>query len=111
MPGGLKMMGGTKSVDDLVAGTARGILVTRFWYIRFLDQRTVMVTGLTRDGTFLIENGKITRPLKNFRWNESPLFMLNRLDDIGRAERTAAGMVMPSLKVRDWEFTSLSDAV
>jgi predicted Zn-dependent protease len=111
LPGGLKMVGGTKSVDELVAGTQRGILVTRFWYIRFLDQRTVMVTGLTRDGTFLIEKGKITRPLKNFRWNESPLFMLNKIDELGRAERTEAGRVVPSLRVRDWNFTSLSDAV
>jgi predicted Zn-dependent protease len=110
-PGGLKMVGGTKSVDELVAGTQRGILVTRFWYIRFLDQRTVMVTGLTRDGTFLIENGKITRPLKNFRWNESPLFMLNKIDELGRAERVEAGRVVPALRVRDWNFTSLSDAV
>ena len=109
--GGLKMVGGTKSVDELVAGTQRGILVTRFWYIRFLDQRTVMVTGLTRDGTFLIENGKVTRPLKNFRFNESPLFMLNKIDEIGRAERTDAGMVVPALRVKDFTFTSLSDAV
>ena len=108
---GLKMVGTGKSVDDLVRSTERGILVTRFWYIRFLDPRTVMVTGLTRDGTFLVENGEVTTSLKNFRWNESPLFMLNRLDEIGRAERTSAGTVMPSLKVRDWEFTSLSDAV
>jgi predicted Zn-dependent protease len=111
LPGGLKMVGGTKSLDELIAGTQRGILVTRFWYIRFLDQRTVMVTGLTRDGTFLIENGKITRPLKNFRWNESPLFMLNKIEEIGRAERVEAGRVMPALRVRDWNFTSLSDAV
>ena len=110
-PGGLKMVGGTKSVDELVAGTQRGILVTRFWYIRFLDQRTVMVTGLTRDGTFLIENGKITRPLKNFRWNESPLFMLNKIEEVGRAERVEAGRVIPALRVKDWNFTSLSDAV
>ena len=109
--GGLMMMGGTKSTDELVAGVQRGILVTRFWYIRFLDQRTVMLTGLTRDGTFLIENGKVTRSIKNLRWNESPLFMLNKLDELGRAERVSAGMVVPSLRVRDWNFTSLSDAV
>ena len=109
--GGLKMVGGTKSVDELVAGTSRGILVTRFWYIRFLDPRTVLVTGLTRDGTFLIENGKVTRPLKNFRFNESALFMLNKIDEIGRAERTDAGMVVPALRVKDFTFTSLSDAV
>ena len=71
----------------------------------------MLVTGLTRDGTFLIENGKITKPLKNFRWNESPLFMLNKLDELGKAERTATGQVMPSLRVKDFNFTSLSDAV
>ena len=110
-PGGLKMVGGTKSVDDLIAGTQRGILVTHFFYIRSLDNRTVMLTGLTRDGTFLIENGKVTRSLKNFRWNESPLFLLNKIEEIGRAEPTAAGQVMPSLRVKDFNFTSLSDAV
>jgi predicted Zn-dependent protease len=109
--GGLKMVGGTKSVDELVAGTQRGILVTRFWYIRSLDQRTVMNTGLTRDGTFLIENGKVTRSIKNLRWNESPLFMLNKIEELGRAERVSAGLVVPALRVRDWNFTSLSDAV
>jgi predicted Zn-dependent protease len=111
LPGGLKMVGGTKTTDELIAGTERGILVTHFFYIRFLDQRTVLVTGLTRDGTFLIENGKVTKALKNFRWNESPLFMLNKLDELGRAERTDVGQVMPSMRVRDFNFTSLSDAV
>ncbi|HEX5581576.1 MAG TPA: metallopeptidase TldD-related protein, partial [Gemmatimonadaceae bacterium] len=109
--GGLKMLGTEKSVADLVAGTERGILCTRFWYIRFLDQRTVMLTGLTRDGTFLVENGKVTRPLKNMRWNESPLHALARIDEIGRAERVESGLVMPSLRIRDFNFTSLSDAV
>ena len=110
-PGGLKMVGGNKSLDELIAGTQRGVLVTHFFYIRSLDTRTVMLTGLTRDGTFLIENGKITKSLKNFRWNESPLFMLNKIEDIGRAEPTSAGQVMPSLRVKDFNFTSLSDAV
>jgi predicted Zn-dependent protease len=109
--GGLKMVGGSQSLDELIAGTDRGILVTRFWYIRFLDQRTVMLTGLTRDGTFLIEQGKVTKPLKNFRFNDSPLLMLSRIDALGRAERTEAGLVVPSLRVRDFNFSSLSDAV
>ena len=105
------MVGGTKSTDELIAGTDRGVLITHFFYIRFLDPRTVLLTGLTRDGTFLIEKGKITRSLKNFRWNESPLFMLGKLEEIGRAETTAAGQVMPSIRARDFNFTSLSDAV
>ena len=110
-PGGLKMVGGSKTTEELIAGTERGVLVTHFFYIRFLDQRTVLLTGLTRDGTFLIENGKITRSLKNFRWNESPLFMLSKIDDLGKAEPTAAGQVMPAIRAKDFTFTSLSDAV
>lgn len=109
--GGVKFVGGTKTTEELIASTERGILVTHFFYIRSLDQRTVMLTGLTRDGTFLIENGKITQALKNFRWNESPLFMLNKIDEIGRAVPTGVGSVWPSLKVRDFNFASLSDAV
>ncbi len=109
--GGIKFVGGTKSTAELIASTRRGILVTHFFYIRPLDQRTVMLTGLTRDGTFLIENGKITAAVKNFRWQESPLFMLGKIDEIGRAEPVGAGRVMPSLKCTDFNFSSLSDAV
>jgi predicted Zn-dependent protease len=111
LAGGLALVGGSRSTEELIAGCARGILVTHFFYIRSLDPRTVLQTGLTRDGAFLIEDGRITGPLKNFRWNESPLLMLNRLEDIGRPEPTAAGRLMPALRVRDFNFTSLSDAV
>jgi predicted Zn-dependent protease len=110
-PGGLKMSGGTKSLDELIAGCQRGVLVTHFFYTNMLDPRSVLMTGLTRDGLWLIENGKITRSLKNFRWNESPLIMLNKIEEIGTAERTGVGAVMPSLRVRDFNFASLSDAV
>jgi predicted Zn-dependent protease len=111
LAGGLALVGGSKTTEELIAGCTRGILVTHFFYIRALDPRTVLLTGLTRDGTFLIESGKITRALKNFRWNESPLLLLNRLEDIGRPEPTEAGRMMPALRVRGFEFTSLSDAV
>jgi predicted Zn-dependent protease len=111
LTGGLALAGGTKSTEELIAGCSRGVLVTHFFYIRALDPRTVLQTGLTRDGAFLIENGRVTKPLKNFRWNESPLLMLNRLEDIGRPEPTAAGRQMPALRVRDFNFASLSDAV
>ena len=109
--GGLKLIGGTKTTEELVAGCEYGVLVTHFFYIRSLDARTVLYTGLTRDGAFLIEKGKVTRPLKNLRWNESPLLMLNRLEDIGRPEAVAAGRLMPALRIKDFNFTSLSDAV
>ncbi len=109
--GGLKFVGGSKSTAELIAGCERGILVTHFFYIRSLDQRTVMLTGLTRDGTFLIEKGKITSAVKNFRWNESPLFVLSKIEEIGKAERTSAGQVMPAIRVKDFNFASLSDAV
>jgi len=111
LAGGLALTGGTKSTEELIAGCTRGILVTHFFYIRSLDPRTVLQTGLTRDGTFLIDNGRITRALKNFRWNESPLLMLNRLEDIGRPVLTTAGRLMPALRVREFTFSSLSDAV
>jgi predicted Zn-dependent protease len=112
----VKLDGGTSSLQDLIKSTPRGVLVTRLWYLRQVDPRTVLYTGLTRDGTFLIENGKLTKSLKNFRFNESPLFMLNNLETLGRAERVAgteAGgdVVMPAIKVHDFNFTSLSDAV
>jgi predicted Zn-dependent protease len=111
LAGGLALTGGTKSTEEIIAGTERGILVTHFFYIRSLEPRTVLQTGLTRDGTFLIEQGKITRSLKNFRWNESPLLMLNRLDDIGRSEPTAAGRLMPALRISRFDFSSTSEAV
>ena len=112
----LKMMGGDQSVEDMIRATDRGVLVTRLWYLREVDPRTILYTGLTRDGTFLIEGGKITKALRNFRFNESPLFMLNNLEALGRAERlagTEAGgdVVMPAIKVKDFNFTSLSEAV
>ncbi|HUQ80085.1 MAG TPA: TldD/PmbA family protein [Gemmatimonadaceae bacterium] len=109
--GSLRLDGGTETLDQVIAGTQRGVLVTHCWYIRPVDQRTLVFTGLTRDGTFLIENGKIARPIKNFRFNESPLFMLNNLDAIGRPVRTASGDAMPPIRVRDFNFASLSDAV
>ncbi len=111
LAGGLTLAGGTKSTEELIAGCERGVLVTHFFYIRGLDPRTALFTGLTRDGAFLIEKGTIARPLKNFRWNESPLLMLNRLEDIGRPEPTEAGRLMPALRVKNFNFTSTSDAV
>ncbi|HEY9225094.1 MAG TPA: TldD/PmbA family protein [Gemmatimonadaceae bacterium] len=108
---GIKFVGGTKTTEELIAGCQRGILVTHFFYINALDPRTVLLTGLTRDGTFLVERGKITQAVKNFRWNESPLFMLSKIEEIGKAQRVGAGAVMPSLRVKDFNFASLSDAV
>lgn len=115
-PGNLIMSGGTKSTAELVRSTQRGILVTRTWYIRMVDPQTVLLTGLTRDGTFYIENGQIKHPVKNFRFNESPIIMLNNIDELGKPVRVAGDesrytMVIPPMKLRDFTFTSLSDAV
>ena len=85
------MDGGTATMDDLIAGVERGVLVTRFWYIRPLDPQTILVTGLTRDGLFLIEKGKVTRPVKNMRWNESPIVAFNNIDAMTPAERVVSG--------------------
>ncbi len=112
----VKMDGGEATTDQMIASVDRGILVTRLWYLREVDPRTVLYTGLTRDGTFLIENGKVTKAVKNLRFNESPLFMLNNLEMLGRVERVAGteaggNVVFPALKVKDFDFTSLSNAV
>jgi predicted Zn-dependent protease len=102
--------GGNQSLEDLIKSTEKGILVTRFWYIRSVDPQTLLLTGLTRDGTFYIENGEIKFPLKNFRFNESPVIMLNNVEALGKPVRTGSGMI-PPMKIRDFTFTSLSDAV
>jgi predicted Zn-dependent protease len=119
-PSNIIMDGGTSSMADLIAGTNRGILVTRFWYIRSLDPQTLLITGLTRDGLFLIENGKVTRPLKNMRWNESPVVALNNIDAMTAPERVVSGegiggsglaLVCPAARIREFTFSSASDAV
>jgi len=115
-PGNIIMSGGSKSTEELIASTKKGILVTRTWYIRMVDPQTVLLTGLTRDGTFYIENGKIKHPVKNFRFNESPVTMLNNIEELGRPEVLAGDesqfqLLIPAMKVRDFNFTSLSDAV
>jgi len=115
-PGNLIMVGGDASTMDLVKGTKKGVLVTRTWYIRMVDPQTVLLTGLTRDGTFYIENGEIKYPIKNFRFNESPAIMLNNIEEIGKPVRVGDDespfvMMIPPMKVRDFTFSSLSDAV
>lgn len=108
--GSIIMEGGSASLEDLIKSTEKGILVTRFWYIRSVDPQTLLLTGLTRDGTFYIENGKIMFPIKNFRFNESPIIMLNNVEALGKAERNG-NMIVPPMKIRDFTFSSLSDAV
>ncbi|QGZ40776.1 putative Zn-dependent protease [Pseudoduganella flava] len=115
-PGNIIMAGGTKSTEELIADTKKGILVTRTWYIRMVDPQSVLLTGLTRDGTFYIENGKIKYPIKNFRFNESPVVMLNNIDELGKPmligdANARFKMMIPAMRVRDFNFTSLSDAV
>jgi predicted Zn-dependent protease len=116
---GFAMAGGEASIDEMIKSTARGLLVTRFWYIRGVDPRTILHTGLTRDGVFLIENGRIAHAVKNLRWNESPIAILNQIDMLGRPVRVSASesgdiapaVVAPALKVKAFTFTSTSDAV
>ncbi|MBL8114312.1 MAG: TldD/PmbA family protein [Acidobacteria bacterium] len=112
------MVGGKTSIDEMVASTKRGLIVARLWYIRPLDPQTCLFTGLTRDGLFLIENGKITKPVKNFRWNETPVKMLRNIEAMGPSRRVitseqdlGSNLFFPALKVTDFTFASLSDAV
>jgi predicted Zn-dependent protease len=116
---GYEMSGGNSTIEEMIRSTERGLLVTRFWYIRPVDPRTILYTGLTRDGTFLIENGQITSAVKNLRWNESPVFMLNNVEMMSAPVRVSASesgdvdsaVVVPAVKAHDFTFTSLSDAV
>jgi predicted Zn-dependent protease len=119
-PANIIMEGGTATMADLIAGTERGVLVTRFWYIRPLDPQTILLTGLTRDGLFMIEKGKVTRAVKNMRWNESPIVALNNIDAMTPVERVVSGeglggsglaLVCPAARIREFTFSSASDAV
>ncbi len=115
-PDRMIMQGGKATLEELIKGTEKGILVTRLWYIRTVDPQTLLLTGLTRDGTFYIENGQIKFPIKNLRFNESPIIMLNNIDELGIAERCVSDestnhYVLPPMRIRDFTFTSLSDAV
>ncbi len=107
---GVIMDGGTDSLEDLIKGVKRGVLVTRMWYIREVDPQTLLYTGLTRDGTFYVEDGQIKYAIKNFRFNESPVIMLNNIEALGKPVR-ANGCLVPPMVVRDFTFSSLSDAV
>jgi predicted Zn-dependent protease len=109
-PAAFVFEGTDTSLEEIIRHTDKGILLTRSYYIRGVDPQTLLYTGLTRDGSFYIENGKIQYAVKNFRFNESPLNMLKNIETIGQAERIN-GNIVPVLKVKDFNFTSLSDAV
>lgn len=114
-PGALVMEGGEGSVEDLIRQTQHGLLVTRFWYIRVVNPQTLQLTGLTRDGLFLIENGKVSRPVMNLRFNDSPVRLLENAQRVGRPERVqgaeGGSLVVPPLVSARFQFTSVSDAV
>jgi predicted Zn-dependent protease len=109
--------GGPTSVDEMIRNTSRGILVTRVWYTNMLDPRTLLLTGLTRDGNFLIENGEIAGPVRNFRFNESLIAMLSNIEAIGPTARIHGGdlsrlpTAAPPLLVKDFNFASRSSGI
>ncbi|MGB8523798.1 MAG: metallopeptidase TldD-related protein, partial [Candidatus Acidiferrales bacterium] len=101
--------GQAQSVEEMIASTERGILVTRLWYIREVDPYEKILTGMTRDGTFAIEDGKIRGGIRNFRFNESLIHMLQNVEAMGQSVRASGeesvDMVVPAMKVRDFNFT------
>lgn len=112
--GSYHMLGGDSSVETMISNTDRGLLVTRFEIDRVLDSRSLLSTGVTRDGLWLIEKGKVSRPVKNMRFTESPLFTLNNLLEIGVPQRVfspKAPAVVPAIRAQDFSFTSMVDAV
>jgi predicted Zn-dependent protease len=114
----LLMTGGSAELADMVAATERGLLLTTLWYIREVDPTTLLLTGLTRDGVYLIEDGEITAAVNNFRFNESPLDLLRRATEAGESEKTlprewgdwATRAQMPSLRIPDFHMSSVSQA-
>jgi predicted Zn-dependent protease len=104
--------GGEQTVDQMIAGTERGILITRLWYIREVDPYEKILTGMTRDGTFLVEDGKVKHGLRNFRFNQSLIEMLNNVEAMSTAVRAsgeeAFDMVVPAMKVRGFNFTEVT---
>ena len=114
--GSVVMSGGNSTIEQLIAVTDRGLLITHFFYIRPVNPQTVELTGLTRDGVWLVEKGKIIHPVNNFRFNESPVNLLKNVEALSKAVSTVGGgfggsMVVPGLRARDFSFTSKSDAV
>jgi predicted Zn-dependent protease len=120
--GAFRMSGGDTSVEEMIKSTKRGLLVTRFSNTRVLDDASMLSTGLTRDGLWLIENGQITKSVKNFRFTESPLFVLNSIDQLGVPVPVFRPVknpyfpqlmpaIVPPLKARDFSFTSTIDAI
>src|SRR3954454_19537735 len=108
----------TASPEEMISRTERGLLLTTLWYIREVDPQTLLVTGLTRDGVFLVENGEVTGAVNNFRFNESPVDLLARTTEAGRTERTLprewndwfTRAAMPMLRVPDFNMSSVSPA-
>ena len=114
-PGNLIMPGDGKSLDELIAGVEDGVLITRLWYLRMVQPESLLYTGLTRDGTFAIKDGKIAGPVKNFRFNETPLNVLKNLVASGAPERVLGSesqmpMYVPPLVVGNFNLSSVSDA-
>jgi predicted Zn-dependent protease len=113
--GALTLQGGDASTDALIASVERGLLITHFWYIRAVNQQTLQQTGLTRDGVFLIENGKVTTPVMNFRFLESPVRLLKNSKKLGPAMRVrgleGGMMIAPAMVAMDFPLPSISDAI
>src|SRR5581483_11509991 len=104
--------GEAKTVDQMIASTERGVLVTRLWYIREVDPYEKILTGMTRDGTFVIENGQIRHGIRNFRFNHSLIHLLSNVEQMGEPVRASGeesfDMVVPAMKVRDFNFTEVT---
>lgn len=111
-PMNLVIGGGNSSLDKMIASTGRGLLVTRLWYIREVDPYEKIMTGMTRDGLFLVENGRVGKAVRNFRFNQSILEMLRNVDMLGPAHRAtgeeAFEMVVPPMKVRNFHFSEVT---
>jgi predicted Zn-dependent protease len=126
--GSYRMSGGSTTLEEMIASTQRGLIVTRFSSVSMIDNSSVLATGLTRDGVWLVENGKISKAVRNFRFTESPLFAFNNIEQLGvpvpvyqpfahpdlvifSPRYAVQQVIVPPMKVNDFSFTSTIDAV
>ncbi len=105
-PANLILQGSNRTLDELISEVQDGLLITRFWYIRFVDPMQLLLTGMTRDGVYRIEGGKVTHAVKNLRFNESPLVVLGNIRLLGKPQRVEGSMLVPPAVVDGFTFSS-----
>jgi predicted Zn-dependent protease len=105
------MEGQDQSISDLIATCKKGLLAKRLWYIRYVDRKELLLTGMTRDGLFLIKDGKVVAPVKNLRFNESPVVFLQNIVAMSRPQRVGGSVKVPGIMSKNFTFSSKTESI